>query len=109
MPTASNGAQNIFNANNLLIEAEIDVHIIMFILGIEPVQFASITIDEIINKIKESYDYVSAEAAMAGAEIASGANHAASKLLRTECNSLTRRARRAWFNMEFAKEVLENE
>jgi len=109
MSTASNGTQNIFSADNLLIEAEIDVHIIMFILGIEPAQFASITIDEIINKIKESHDYVSAEAAMAGTEIAAGANPAPSKFLRTECNSLTRRARRAWFNMEFAKEVLENE
>lgn len=107
MSAYSNGPENIFDAGSLLSEAEIDILIILYILGIDESLYNSITIDEIIENIKNSYDYRSAEFVLQSALYATAVNSATTKVLRTECNSLLRRLRRAWFNKEFAMEVMQ--
>lgn len=101
----SNGPENIFDANSLFLEAQLDILIIIYILGMDENLINSITIDEIIEKIKTSYDYRNAQLKMQAPMHSSYANDATAKLLRTECNSLLRRIRRAWFNKEFSMEV----
>lgn len=111
MIRTSSGVENIFDAQALLQEAETDISVILFILGIEQSRIDSITIDEIVDKIKESYDYRSSESNLNEyMSVASGNNigitPAPTKFLRVECNALTRRIRRAWFNKEFALDVI---
>lgn len=106
MPAHSNGPENIFNAGLLLSEAETDILTIIYILGMDPALQDSFTIDEIIEKIKESYNYRDAELILQSQLYSSLAKDAPTKILRIECNSLLRRIRRAWFNKEFSMEVM---
>lgn len=100
---------NLFNSESLFIEAQKDILTLIFILGLDLSQLEVVTIDELIDKIKNSYDYRNADIILSSTGIDANLQHGATKFLRTECNSLTRRVRRSWFNKEFAKEVSENE
>jgi hypothetical protein len=100
---------NLFNAESLFTEAQKDLLTLIFILGLDSSQLETITIDELVDKIKSSYDYRNADIILSSAGIDTNLQHGTTKFLRIECNSLTRRVRRSWFNKEFAKEVFENE
>jgi hypothetical protein len=105
---SSNGFQDVFDASSLLSDATIDILALIMVLGMDHNEIDTITIDQIIEKIRNYYDYTSAENKM------SSINNieqyiAATSSLRTENLLLTRRARRAWFNKQFAEEVLANE
>jgi len=100
---------NLFNPESLFIEAQRDLLTLILILGIDLLQLETVTIDELIDKIKNSYDYRNADIILSSAGIDTSIQHGTTKFLRIECNSLMRRARRAWFNREFAKEVTGDE
>jgi hypothetical protein len=100
---------NLFNAESLFTEAQKDLLTLIFILGLDSSQLETVTIDELVDKIKNSYDYRNADIILSSAGIDTNLQHGTTKFLRIESNSLTRRVRRSWFNKEFSKEVSGNE
>ena len=107
--TASLGESgNVFNPEKLLNESKIDLLTIMLIIGIDIDLIDSITIDEIIERIRSIYDYQSLESEMQFIEHSDTVT-APAKIIKIENLLLTRRIRRAWFNKQFAEEVINNE
>lgn len=108
MAFSSTGLNDIFDASGLYAEATAEIATIMLILGIDIIEINSITIDNIIEKIKIIYPYVkSSSQQITNGQDDVSVQSAYSRVLMTESMSLIRRIRRSWFNMEFAREVAE--
>jgi hypothetical protein len=106
MAAESLNSENIFDSHSLHSDATCDIATLMMICGMDISGISLITIDEIIEKIRDSYPYALSESitlAVSDDELTLYSPY--SRWLRVENLSLVRRLRRAWFNMEFAREV----
>jgi hypothetical protein len=91
---------DVFNADLLKNETEFEIAYVMFVLGLNPENIDSVTIDELISSIRSSFDYK-----IIGEIPDLDASY---RLLKQQCNSLLRHTRKSWFSLCFAKGVIAN-
>lgn len=100
MIESSGIGNDVFNPALLENEAEFEIAYIMCILGIDLDEIDSITIDEIILGIRNSFDYK-----ILGSIKDLDASY---RLLKQQGNSILRHARKSWFSLSFARGVITN-
>lgn len=100
MIESSGIGSDVFNPASLENEAEFEIAYVMCVLGMDLDKINSVTIDEIINSIRNSFDYK-----ISGKIPDLDASY---RLLKQQGNSMLRHARKSWFSLSFARGVIAN-
>lgn len=100
MIESSGIGNDVFDPASLQNEAEREIAYVMCVLGMDPNNIDTITIDEIIESVRNSFDYK-----IIGSIPDLDASY---RLLKQQGNSILRHARKSWFSLSFAKGVIAN-